>query len=215
MVLKKPFVSRPEEEKRLLVSMEMPRPPLPELKSSCKIKAGTSTTTRSFYKTKYEAEWWLCGSQKLNKLFCWPCLLFAQPGDPSGIVWSKKGFNDLNHLSASMKSHRTSQKHLDNANTYIEYGKPPATTMDNETNETPPGSAMVSGIANNPKQSIKGNAKAASNGNSKKAIVKKKAANKSAVENTSVTLVNDHDHTVKEYPESGESLHLSDSVKLR
>lgn len=130
MVLNRPFASRTEEEKRLLISMEIPRPSMPELKSSHKKNGGKSIVTRNFYRTSYESGWWLCGSQKRNKLFCWPCLLFSQPTDLSNTVWSKRGFNDLNHLSASVKSHAASQRHIDNANTYKHYGQP--ATMINE-----------------------------------------------------------------------------------
>lgn len=183
MLLDKPFATRSEEEQRLLISMEIPRPAMPELKS-LKKNAGKSTVTRNFYRTSYESAWWLCGSPKRNRLYCWACLLFNKPTDPLNGVWGKRGFNDLNHLSTSVKNHKSSQRHIDNANAYKNYGQPPA-TMDNEMQS---GSAVESG-ANNPKRITTGNGKVSSNDNSKRAN-DKKVANKSA------NLEGDHDHTV-------------------
>ncbi|XP_065091971.1 uncharacterized protein LOC135712833 [Ochlerotatus camptorhynchus] len=189
MVLNRPFATRSEEEKSLLISMEIPRPSMPALKSSRKMNAGKSTVTRKFSRTSYESAWWLCGSQKRNKLFCWPCLLFSQPTDPLNAVWSKKGFNDLNHISSSIKVHSTSQRHIDNINAYKHYGQPPA-TMDNEMQS---GSGIENGV-NNPKRSITMR-KVSSNDNSKNAN-DKKMANKSPVANASATLEDDHSHIV-------------------
>lgn len=183
MLLNRPFTTRSEEEKSLLISMEIPRPSMPALKS-LKKSAGKATVTRNFYRTSYESAWWLCGSPKRNKLYCWACLLFNKPTDPSNGVWGKRGFNDLNHLSSSVKNHKASQRHIDNANAYKHYGQSPA-TMDSEMQS---GSAVESGV-NNPKRITTGDAKVSSNDNSKHTN-DKKVAYKSA------TLEVDHDHTV-------------------
>lgn len=119
MVLNKPFATRSDEEKRLLVSVDIPRPDLPDLKTTYTNK--NKLHNRQFARSKYDATWWLCGSQKRNKVYCWPCLLFHQRGDTG--VWHTKGLNDLNHLSASIKSHSQSSKHVDNVNAFVNFGK--------------------------------------------------------------------------------------------
>lgn len=63
----------------------------------------------------------LCGSEKINKLFCWPCLLFHSSQDRG--VWSKTGFTDLNHLSAALKVHSSSKEHIDNAMAHKTFGR--------------------------------------------------------------------------------------------
>jgi hypothetical protein len=46
----------------------------PNVKLHTKIK----TCTQHFNTSLYEAIPWLCGCDKLTKLFCWPCLLFSK-----------------------------------------------------------------------------------------------------------------------------------------
>lgn len=62
----------------------------------------------------------ISSSMKLNKLFCWPCLLFRHANDKG--VWSKTGYNDLNHLT-TMKTHAASKDHINNAIALSTYGQ--------------------------------------------------------------------------------------------
>jgi hypothetical protein len=48
--------------------------PKPNVNLHTKIK----TCTRQFNTKIYEAISWLCGCDKLNKLFCWSCLFFSK-----------------------------------------------------------------------------------------------------------------------------------------
>lgn len=82
---------------------------------------GMRTITRNFCVDSYQANKWLCGSEKLNKLFCWPCLLFH--GSKDRGVWTKAGFVDLNHLSTALKAHASSRDHIDNSMALKTFGR--------------------------------------------------------------------------------------------
>lgn len=101
-----------------LVKGAVPRPRMEQLKSTYKLKG--KTMTRSFNMASYDNKW-LCGSEKLNKLFCWPCLLLGNTNEKG--VWSKHGYDDLNHLSVSMKTHSSSKYHINNAFALSTYGQ--------------------------------------------------------------------------------------------
>lgn len=117
-LLSNPFGRRSFEEKLLISSKNVPRPKLETLKST--FSRGGKTITRNFNPATYESKW-LCGSTVRNKLFCWPCLLFQKPGEKG--VWINDGFSDLNHLSASMKTHAASKDHINNAMAHRTFGK--------------------------------------------------------------------------------------------
>lgn len=46
----------------------------------------------------------------LNKLFCWPGVLFSSDGGEK--IWSKTGYNDLKNLPRSIDMHGKSQEHI-------------------------------------------------------------------------------------------------------
>lgn len=117
-VLQRPFSIRTAEEKMLLVSSPVPRPLMESLKTPYKLKG--KMMMRNFNVSSYEHQW-LCGSTKLNKLFCWPCLLFRKASDKG--VWSKSGYSDLNHLTTSMKTHCSSKDHINNVFALATYGQ--------------------------------------------------------------------------------------------
>ncbi|XP_018328999.1 zinc finger MYM-type protein 1 isoform X3 [Agrilus planipennis] len=52
---------------------------------------------------------WICGCNKKNALFCFPCLLFG--GDKA---WTEVGVKDLVHLNDKIKRHENSKRHLHN-----------------------------------------------------------------------------------------------------
>ncbi|XP_055528060.1 uncharacterized protein LOC129720596 [Wyeomyia smithii] len=109
-MLKRPFAARTMEEKIKVIGHPVPRPPMEQLKSTYKLKG--KIMSRNFNVSSYDQQW-LCGSAKLNKLFCWPCLLFRSANEKN--VWSKEGYSDLNHLSASIKTHSSSKDHINNS----------------------------------------------------------------------------------------------------
>ena len=55
---------------------------------------------RSFQKERYCKKDWLCGCSALEKLFCWPCLLFFPGTSPT---WTKNGYNDMQSLMSDGK----------------------------------------------------------------------------------------------------------------
>lgn len=118
-ILVRPFSALTMEEKLLVVKRATPQPDMKNLKSYYS-KSGKSMT-RNFNRSSYSSHRWLCGSEKLNKIFCWPCLLFHSNQDRG--VWSKTGFTDLNHLSAALKVHSSSKDHIDNAMAHKTFGR--------------------------------------------------------------------------------------------
>ncbi|PNF14161.1 hypothetical protein B7P43_G13483, partial [Cryptotermes secundus] len=78
--------------------------PKPNLILHTKVKS----CTRHFNTSLYEAIPWLCGCDKLNKLFCWPCLLFSKEKH----VFNSAGYNDINNIYKSGKRHGHSVNHI-------------------------------------------------------------------------------------------------------
>ena len=105
-LLETPFSRRSLAEKLKIIKNGRPCPPLCNLRSVHKDKR--DTYTRNFQVSQYDLYPWLCGCKNLNKLFCWPCLLFSK-GDSA---WSSAGFDKLNSLCTSQKKHRSSATHL-------------------------------------------------------------------------------------------------------
>ncbi|XP_035205067.1 zinc finger MYM-type protein 1-like [Stegodyphus dumicola] len=59
----------------------------------------------------YEKFKWLIGCSELNKLYCWPCLLFVVIEKDKNI-WTKQGYSDLNPLHEAAKKHEKTQSHI-------------------------------------------------------------------------------------------------------
>jgi hypothetical protein len=66
------------------------------------------TCTRHFNTSLYEDILWLCGCDKLNKLFCWPCLLFPKEKH----VFNSAGYSDNNNVYKPDRKHRHSVNHI-------------------------------------------------------------------------------------------------------
>lgn len=65
------------------------------------------------YNINFKSSWflefnWLCSSAVLQKLFCWPCLLFSNKQS----VWNRDGFTDFLNITRSLRKHRDSGEHL-------------------------------------------------------------------------------------------------------
>lgn len=83
--------------------------PLPDISIE---KTGVSrgkSYTRKFSRDIYSKNEWICGCNKKNALYCFPCLLFG--GDKA---WTEIGVTDLEHLSLKIKRHENSKSHLHN-----------------------------------------------------------------------------------------------------
>jgi aspartyl-tRNA synthetase len=68
-LLQTPFSSLSYDDKLKIINNDKPN-----LNLHIKI----NTCTRYFNTSLYEAIPWLCGCDKLNKSFCWPCPLFSE-----------------------------------------------------------------------------------------------------------------------------------------
>lgn len=64
---------------------------------------------RHFNRDIYSRKNWICGCNRKNALFCFPCLLFG--GEKA---WTQVGVTDLIHLSEKIKKHEVSKTHLQN-----------------------------------------------------------------------------------------------------
>ena len=65
------------------------------------------------YNVHFKQSWfteylWLCSTVVLQKLFCWPCLLFSNKVN----VWNREGFADLLNIILSLHKHSDSAEHL-------------------------------------------------------------------------------------------------------
>ena len=99
-----PFDKRSFNEKLEVVKTGRPLPPLRNLKKEGK------NCVRTFNTDLYEKTVWLCGSESLGKLFCWPCSLFSNENSP----WNSKqrGYADLNNLHTAISRHEKSENHI-------------------------------------------------------------------------------------------------------
>lgn len=101
-VLEKSFSSRMFVEKHSIVCSGRPTPDL-------KITTIIKRCTRHFSNQFYDKFLWLTGCCKTNKLYCWPCLLFATEKS----IWNTSGFSDMNNLSkAGIRHGKESSSHL-------------------------------------------------------------------------------------------------------
>ena len=73
-------------------------------------KLGVRTANRQFQDDWYAKKEWLCGSTNLQRLFCWPCLLFA-PGKSQ--TWTRKGCADMRSFLSDCRNHEQSNYHLE------------------------------------------------------------------------------------------------------
>lgn len=87
-----PFSTRTFEDKQAIIAAGRPTPPLNivQQKKNC---------SRYFNIKFYDNHTWLTGCLHINKMFCWPCLLFSKENN----VWTNIGYADLNNLSNAAK----------------------------------------------------------------------------------------------------------------
>lgn len=94
-------------QNRLDIKSAGPPRPFLNLKQECKTK--NKTFTRIFKSEMYNKKKWLCGCERLNALFCFPCVVFG-----GEAIWTETGVKDLTHLGEKIKKHDSSQVHLQN-----------------------------------------------------------------------------------------------------
>lgn len=107
------FANLSLEEKRLVVQMGRA---CPDMKIENHRKDGAH---KYFRADMYNLYTWLTGSCRLNKMFCFPCLLFSE----SKHVWNQTGYGDLNNLTNMTKKHLRSENHIRSIVSLHELGK--------------------------------------------------------------------------------------------
>lgn len=95
------FSTLPLETK---INVKQSGKPIPQLKIVQVTKSKNRDFKREFKSDIYEKISWICGCKETNRLYCFPCLLFAkQSGEPS---WVNFGVSDLSHLTQKIKKTR-------------------------------------------------------------------------------------------------------------
>ncbi|XP_072379856.1 zinc finger MYM-type protein 1-like [Diabrotica undecimpunctata] len=111
-LLSSPFSSLSYSQKLQIIQDGPPRPFL-------NITTQLKSCVRHFNTDLYKSVHWLCGCQKLNRLFCWSCLLFSADKN----VWTKLGYNDLNNVHRTQKRHNNSVNHILCEKSLLLFGK--------------------------------------------------------------------------------------------
>lgn len=93
-----------EAKSYVVKTLQKPRPSLITLNTT------DNRQNRGFNIVWYDKCEWLTGSNKREKLFCWPCLLFSKQMEYTS--WSKTGFSDLKNLPRSIDRHSKSKEHI-------------------------------------------------------------------------------------------------------
>jgi hypothetical protein len=114
-LIKVPFNRRSYNEKLELVKMKRPTP---EVKLFLEVKEKHREYVRHFTSSSYDKWKWLCGSSKLSKLFCWPCLLFSREAN----VWSNEGFTNMNSFRTAVQRHDKSKSHICSSISFATFG---------------------------------------------------------------------------------------------
>ncbi|XP_044730366.1 uncharacterized protein LOC123293565 [Chrysoperla carnea] len=105
-LINKPFLDRPKDEQDEIIKTGRPTPIMPNLTKKY------HNTNRHFNNRHYVRYEWLTGSIKLNKLFCWYCLLFEdRKKDKCKYLWASVGYSDMRQLVMAATRHALSQNH--------------------------------------------------------------------------------------------------------
>ena len=106
-LLKNNFTKLPQQQR---IKIKSDGRPTPKLKLRGERKQGFF---RMFNEENYTRTEWLAGSSKLQRLFCWPCLLFDKDSCSLNNPWVTTGFVDLANLSRAIERHGKSKSHID------------------------------------------------------------------------------------------------------
>ena len=97
-LLMKSFGARSSAEQKLIVQQLRPRPSL-----------NLKTRGRVFQDGWYDKKDWLCGSEGMTALFCWPCLL-VRPG--ISRCWTVTGYTNMHGILSDLRKHIKSISHI-------------------------------------------------------------------------------------------------------
>jgi hypothetical protein len=124
-VLNKPFGSYSDQERFEIYNTGRPKPNLPLLKNTVLFPGNQKNCTRHFNTADYEKDnlKWLCGCDGLNRLFCWPCLLFGC----KKTLWNTRGLRDtdLRNYTNLVKRHCNLLEHKNACITLAEFRSNP------------------------------------------------------------------------------------------
>lgn len=107
-LLSKPFSRRNIYEQNAIIDAGRPCPMILNFKSIPMFRNKKFVSYAYFNTSLYNNTIWLTGSSVLNKLYCWPCLLFSTENS----VWSKRGVDNLNLLKPAIRYHEKSIIHI-------------------------------------------------------------------------------------------------------
>ena len=93
------FSARTVGEQKEILQHKKPQP-----------KLGHRTANRQSQDKWYAKNEWLCGSTNLQRLFCWPCLLFA-PGKLQ--TWTRQGYANMRCFLSDCRKHGQLNCHLE------------------------------------------------------------------------------------------------------
>ena len=97
-LLRKSFAARNVSEQKVIVNQK----PTPKLV--------LKTKDRSFQEVWYSKKDWLCGSEGMKCLFCWPCLLF-RPRRASQ-TWAETGYKNMHAILCDCQKHERAKSHM-------------------------------------------------------------------------------------------------------
>ena len=98
-LIEKSFSARTVGEQKEILQHKKPQP-----------KLGPRTANRQFQDACYAKKEWLCGSTNVQRLFCWPCLLFA-PGKSQ--MWTRQGYVNMRCFLSDCRKDGRSNCHLE------------------------------------------------------------------------------------------------------
>lgn len=93
------------EEKLKIRNTGRPQPLINLVQTS---KCNGKDINRKFNPEVYEKYEWLCGCEITNRLYCFPCLMFASEKDGT---WTNNGCGDVGHLKQKITKHELSKAH--------------------------------------------------------------------------------------------------------
>ena len=111
-LLKKSFTSRDFTSKKIIVEKGRN---IPNLDITRKVK----NYVRKFNNQMFIDNEWLTGCSAVQRVYCWPCLLFSNEKN----VWNTHGYNDVTNIHKAVKKHSISESHLQTSLSIKTFGK--------------------------------------------------------------------------------------------
>lgn len=107
VLLETSFSRWKDEDKKEVLNCGRPTESL-QICGTKEVKYSGKCYNLSFKRSWFREFPWLCSSPTLQKLFCWPCLLFSNKSN----VWNREGFASLLNITRSLHKHSDSAEHI-------------------------------------------------------------------------------------------------------